>query len=134
MNIVLASYILLVAGLANLLASQKSLKQSIKDGEMVYQDFCLQCHLAKGEGVESVFPPLAKADFLLQNVDKSIAAIKYGMKGPVTVNGIKYDGQMVNMGLEDEEIADVMNYILNSWGNSYDEQITVEKVESITEE
>lgn len=134
MKIILACYILLVASLANHLASQKSLKQSIKDGEMVYQDFCLQCHLTKGEGVESVFPPLAKADFLLQNVDKSIAAIKYGMKGPVTVNGIKYDGQMVSMGLEDEEIADVMNYILNSWGNSYDKQITVKKVESIIEE
>ena len=134
MKIVLASYVLLIAGLANLLASQKSLKQSIKDGEMVYQDFCLQCHLAKGEGVKSVFPPLAKADFLLQNIDNSIAAIKYGMKGPITVNGIKYDGQMVSMGLENEEIADVMNYILNSWGNSYEEQITVEKVESIIEE
>lgn len=134
MKIILAGYVLLVAGLANLLTFQKNLKQSIKDGEMVYQDFCLQCHLAKGEGVESVFPPLAKADFLLENIDKSIAAIKYGMKGPITVNGIKYDGQMVNMGLENEEIADVMNYILNSWGNSYMEQITVKKVESIVKE
>lgn len=134
MKIILAGYVLLVAGLVNLLTFQKNLKQSIKNGEMIYQDFCLQCHLAKGEGVESVFPPLAKADFLLENIDKSIAAIKYGMKGPITVNGIKYDGQMVNMGLENEEIADVMNYILNSWGNSYEEQITVGKVESIVKE
>jgi len=39
-----------------------------------------------------------------------------------------YDGIMVNQGLDDEEIADVMNYILNSWGNSYDDQLITRSI------
>ncbi|MCY4561658.1 MAG: cytochrome c [Flavobacteriaceae bacterium] len=110
---------------------QKTLKQSIEDGKMIYTDFCLQCHLADGQGVEGVFPPLADADYLFEDINRSIAGIKYGMSGPITVNDVLYDGLMTNQGLEDQEVADVMNYILNSWGNSFDEIITSERVKSV---
>ena len=45
------------------------------------------------------------------------------MEGPIKVNGELYDGIMVSQGLDNDEIADVMNYILNSWGNSYNDQL-----------
>ena len=109
---------------------QKPLEQSIEDGKEIYADFCLQCHMAKGEGVKNAFPPLAKSDYL-KDIDKSIHAIKFGLKGPIKVNGIAYNGNMINQGLDEEEIADVMNYILRSWGNSSDLIITEEKVASI---
>lgn len=109
---------------------QKPLEQSIADGKEIYTDFCLQCHMAKGEGVKGVFPPLAKSDYL-NDIDKSIHAIKYGLKGPIKVNGVSYNGNMINQRLDDEEISDVMNYILNSWGNSSAVIITEEKVASI---
>lgn len=109
---------------------QKPLKQSIADGKEIYTDFCIQCHMAKGEGVEGTRPPLAKSDYL-NDIDQSIHAIKYGLRGPIQVNGVSYNSNMINQGLDEEEIADVMNYILNSWGNSSTVIITEEKVASI---
>ena len=107
---------------------EKPLKQSILDGEEIYQDFCLQCHLDNGKGVENAFPPLAKSDYLQNNIEASIRGVKYGLRGEITVNGETYNGVMVNQGLDEEEIADVMNYILNSWGNKAEGQITVAQV------
>ena len=112
------------------LYQQKPLEQSVADGKEIYDDFCLQCHMANGEGVKGAFPPLAKSDYL-NDIDQSIHAIKYGLKGPIKVNGVSYNGNMINQGLDEEEIADVMNYILNNWGNSSTLIISEEKVASI---
>ena len=113
------------------LYQKKPLEQSITDGAEIYQDFCIQCHLNNGEGVSGVIPPLVKSDYLANNVELSIKAIKYGLSGPIEVNGEKYNGVMQEQGLDDVEIADVMNYILNNWGNEFKEIITEEKVASI---
>ena len=115
------------------LFQNKPLDQSIADGKEIYQDFCLQCHLDTGKGVSGVFPPLAQSDYLLNDLDLSIKGIKYGMSGPITVNGEQYNGVMQNQGLDDVEIADVMNYVINSWGNKSKEVITPGRVASITE-
>ena len=109
----------------------KPLEQSITDGEEIYQDFCIQCHLDNGEGVSGVFPPLAKSDYLINNIEMSIRGLKYGLSGPIVVNGEQYDGIMQNQGLDDVEIADVMNYILNNWGNEFNKVITAEQVDNI---
>jgi mono/diheme cytochrome c family protein len=114
-----------------LLYQKKPLEQSITDGAEIYQDFCIQCHLNNGEGVSGVIPPLVKSDYLANNVELSIKAIKYGLSGPIVVNGEKYNGVMQEQGLDDVEIADVLNYILNNWGNEFKEIITEEKVASI---
>ena len=115
------------------LHQNKPLKESIEEGAGIYQDFCVQCHLDSGEGVSGVFPPLAASDYLLNNIDLSIKGIKYGLNGPIKVNGETYDGVMQNQGLEEEEIADVMNYILNSWNNSSEQVITPQRVSQIQE-
>ena len=115
------------------LFQNKPLEQSIADGKEIYQDFCLQCHLDTGKVVSGVFPPLAQSDYLLNDINLSIKGIKYGMSGPITVNGEQFNGVMQNQGLDDVEIADVMNYVINSWGNKSKEVITPERVASITE-
>ena len=109
----------------------KPLEQSITDGEEIYLDFCIQCHLDNGEGVSGVFPPLAKSDYLINNIEMSIRGLKYGLSGPIVVNGAQYNGIMQNQGLDDVEIADVMNYILNNWGNEFNRVITAEQVYKI---
>ena len=120
----MALYISLIVGLYQ----QKPLDQSIEEGTLIYQDFCLQCHGSEGKGESGVFPPLAQSDYLMENITQSIQGIKYGMRGVMVVNGVVYEGMMAAQGLDDEEIADVMNYILNSWGNSTQEQITEEQM------
>ena len=115
------------------LYQKKPLEQSIADGKEIYNDFCVQCHLDNGEGVSGVFPPLAKSDYLLNNVEMSIRGLKYGLTGPIVVNGEEYDGVMQSQGLDNHEIADVMNFILNNWGNESKEIITENQVANINE-
>tara|TARA_B100000902_G_scaffold395006_1_gene452583 strand:+ start:1512 stop:1913 length:402 start_codon:yes stop_codon:yes gene_type:complete len=131
MKIFFSAYILVISYLFNFIQKEKSFEQSISDGKMIYEDFCIQCHLSNGEGLEKVYPPLNNSDYLLKNIDKSIYSIKYGLKGEIIVNGIKYNGVMINQGLDDEEIADVMNYITNSWDNSLKIQITTKRVNEL---
>ena len=121
-------YFIIVGVITSYLFQEKTKKESIAEGQEIYQDFCIQCHLNSGEGVSGVFPPLKSSDYLLNNVEKSIAGIKYGLKGKIIVNGEIYNSVMLNQGLENEEIADVMNYILNEWGNSFKKQITAQYV------
>jgi mono/diheme cytochrome c family protein len=122
---------LIVGGTTASLYQEKTKEESIVAGEEIYQDFCLQCHLTTGVGVSGVFPPLKNSDYLMNNIDKSIAGIKFGLKGEIVVNDEIYDGVMAKQGLDNEEIADVMNYILNQWGNSFDAQITTQQVSEV---
>lgn len=107
------------------------LKSSISEGEKVYQNFCINCHMANGEGIEGAYPPLANSDYLENNLKASIIGIKNGMKGEITVNGKTYNNVMTPMGLSNQEVADVTNYILNSWGNKNDTLITTKEVSKI---
>ena len=131
MRLLIVGYLLIVCGTTASLYQEKTKEESIVAGEEIYQDFCLQCHLTSGAGVSGVFPPLKDSDYLMNNIDKSIAGIKFGLKGEIVVNDEIYDGVMAKQGLDDEEIADVMNYILNQWGNSYDAQITTQQVSEV---
>ncbi len=106
-------------------------KCSIKEGSIIYEDFCVNCHLPNGEGVEKTFPPLAKSDYLMNKIDLSIKAIKFGQKGEIVVNGVTYNNIMTPLGLTDQEIADVMNYITTSWGNANIKMITKAEVSEI---
>lgn len=115
--------------------AQDPLKESMERGAVVYTDYCIQCHLGKGEGIANTFPPLAKSDWLTKDtITNAIRVVKYGQTGEITVNGETYNGVMANLGLYDDEVADVMNYILNSWGNSHDQMITEAQVKEVTKE
>ena len=108
------------------------LQASIARGEEIYTTLCIACHMADGTGVAGVFPPLAQSDYL-KNTEASIHAIKYGLQGEITVNGETYNNIMTPLGLNDQEVADVMNYILNSWGNEAGEMITEDQVAEVEE-
>lgn len=110
---------------------QSQLKLSIKRGEAVYSDMCAVCHLPNGKGVPKAFPPLTDSDYLRENQNESIKAVKYGMSSKIIVNGTTYRNTMPPLGLSDDEVADVMNYINNSWENSIDNFLTPEKVSEL---
>ncbi|NKI27745.1 cytochrome c [Arenibacter sp. 6A1] len=134
MKLFFLTYIPSVVFLSIFIFQDKELEESIKRGADIYTDFCVNCHMSKGEGVTNTFPPLANSDYLLKKREESIRGIKYGQQGPIVVNGINYNGTMAPMGLADEEIADVMNYILHSWGNKSDKTVTPEEVAAISKE
>lgn len=107
------------------------LKASINRGKAVYNDMCITCHMANGKGVPRAFPPLSDSDYLRDNQSKSIKGVKHGMSGEMVVNGVNYNNVMAPLGLSDDEVADVMNYINNSWGNKINNFVTPEKVSKL---
>jgi mono/diheme cytochrome c family protein len=118
--------------LSSVTFAQNTVEDSYKRGQMLYDDFCVRCHLPDGTGEAGLIPPLAGADFL-QHIQATVHSIKYGLHGPITVNGVKYNSSMAPMGLENDEIADITNYILNSWGNTTDVIVTEAYVQGIKE-
>lgn len=107
----------------------KELGKSMARGKELYEELCITCHLGNGKGTPGVTPPLAGADYILKNPKNAIYAQKYGLKTPIVVNGVKYTTPMpAPSGISDEEIADISNYILNSWGNKA-KMITAKEVQ-----
>ncbi len=131
MKIFVLFYLAAIVFISSSLFQDTTLEESMKRGSEIYADFCATCHLEKGEGVANTFPPLAGSDYLKEQREASIQGIKYGQSGELVVNGVTYNGVMTPMGLEDEEVVDVMNFISNSWGNSSDKIVTLEEVEAI---
>jgi nitrite reductase (NO-forming) len=89
---------------------------SMANGKNVYETYCMSCHQENGEGLTGAFPSLVKTGHL-SDKNKLVKIILQGMRGPITVKGVKYDVEMASIGLTDKETADVINYIRNSWGN-----------------
>jgi len=93
--------------------------QQAKAGEVLFKGTCSACHQDTGAGIPNVFPPLAKSDFLLADHKRAIGIVLNGLTGPVTVNGATYNSVMPPMSqLNDDEVANILTFTLNSWGNS----------------
>lgn len=94
-----------------------------KSGKELFTQNCVMCHQATALGIEGVFPPLAKSDFLakLSNMkDRSelVGIVLNGKNGKITVNGKEYNGVMTPIsGLNDDDLATVLTYVSNTWGN-----------------
>lgn len=96
-------------------------KQELMDkGKRVYEANCIACHQSAGEGVPAAFPPLAKSDFLMKDKARSIGVLLNGLSGKIKVNGKEFNGVMPALVLSDEDIASVLTYARNSFGNSGD--------------
>jgi nitrite reductase (NO-forming) len=115
-----------VASLAPVATAQQAsakgtltLAQQIEAGGALYKGTCSVCHQESGTGLPSVFPPLAKSDFLTSNPQRAIEVVLNGLSGPVKVNGETYNSVMPPMSqLNDDEVANILTFALNSWGNN----------------
>ncbi|MBC8097357.1 MAG: PQQ-dependent sugar dehydrogenase, partial [Akkermansiaceae bacterium] len=90
----------------------------MKRGEALYQQKCLMCHQVSGQGVSPVFPPLAGSDWLQEDRVRTIRALCEGLSGPIKVNGAMYNNAMPVQIMDDPQVADVLTYVGQSWGNS----------------
>ncbi|MDQ3622529.1 MAG: PQQ-dependent sugar dehydrogenase [Verrucomicrobiota bacterium] len=86
-------------------------------GEKIYAEKCLLCHQAAGQGAPPIFPPLASSDWLTGDGSRAIRAVVEGLSGPIQVNGVVYDNAMPAQVLDDQQVADVLTYVSNSWGD-----------------
>ncbi|HTH79798.1 MAG TPA: copper-containing nitrite reductase [Ramlibacter sp.] len=95
-----------------------TLDEQVKAGGQLFAGTCSVCHQANGAGLAGVFPPLAKSDFLAADVKRAINIVLRGLTGKVAVNGQEYNSVMPPMTqLNDDEVANILTYVLNSWGN-----------------
>lgn len=104
----------------------KNLSERIQHGKRVFEGTCMACHQSNGEGVAGAFPPLAKSDFLNANRKRAMQIVAGGLTGPVTVNGKTFNSVMPAQQLSDEDIANVLTYVYNSWENSGGEILPTE--------
>lgn len=96
----------------------KSFEEQMKFGKQIYGQTCIACHQSEGQGIATAFPPLANSDYLNADVDRAIEAVLFGLSGEITVNGEKYNSIMTAQMISQEEVASVMTYVYNSWGNN----------------
>lgn len=108
----------------------KSFEEQMEFGKQAYMQTCFACHQGEGQGIPNAFPPLAKSDYLNADVDRAIEIVLYGKTGEITVNGEKYNSVMTKQMLSADEIANVLTYVYNSWGNSK-KVVTKEMVEKV---
>lgn len=115
---------------AKVAVPKRTVEEKVKIGKEIFGTTCFACHQSEGQGIPSTFPPLAKSDYLNADSKRAINTILHGLTGEVTVNGKKYNNVMPAQNLSDDEIANVLTYIYNSWGNNKTE-ITPEMVKAL---
>ncbi len=108
----------------------KSFEEQMEFGKQIYMQNCFACHQSEGQGIPNAFPPLAKSDYLNADVNRAISAVVNGLSGEITVNGEKYNSVMTRQMISSEEVANVLTYVYNSWGNSKKE-VTKKMVDDV---
>ncbi|MBI2751534.1 MAG: nitrite reductase, copper-containing [Burkholderiales bacterium] len=95
-----------------------TLQDQVQAGQALFAGTCSVCHQGNGAGLPGVFPPLAKSDYLAADKARAIRVVLGGLTGKVTVNGSEYNSVMPPMNqLNDDEVANILTYVLNTWGN-----------------
>lgn len=89
-------------------------------GAKIYAEKCALCHQPGGQGAPPVYPPLAESDWMLAERARTIRVLCEGLAGKITVAGQTYDNVMPAQVLNDGEVAEVLTYVTNSWGNKAD--------------
>ncbi len=91
---------------------------AMERGLKVYKTHCFACHQMSGNGIKNLYPPLASNETVSGDKTRLIEIVLNGMKGEVLINGEKYNQVMVPHNfLSDEQVADVLTFTRNSFGN-----------------
>ncbi len=111
--------LLLIVNLCNVFAQTSSLKKAILRGKIIYQQNCLACHQEDGSGVRRLNPPLIKTAYVLGDPKKLSSIVLNGLNEEIEIDGEYYSNPMPAFGtvLKDNEIADVLTFIRNNFGN-----------------
>lgn len=108
--------LVIVLALSSAFKQTFNLKESIERGKSIYTAQCSSCHMMEGEGISGVFPALAKSPNLASK-ERLVKVILKGVRGPITVGDVTYNGEMTGFTLNDQEVSDLINFVRNSFGN-----------------
>jgi mono/diheme cytochrome c family protein len=96
----------------------KSKTEKIQTGKRLFTSICAACHQSTGMGRPNMFPPLAGSDYLNADKNRAIQIVLFGRQGEVVVNGQKFNNNMPSFPLTDDDVANVLTFVYNSFGNS----------------
>jgi mono/diheme cytochrome c family protein len=103
---------------ASKMVKGSSMAASMAGGKAVYTKICLPCHQADGGGVQRMNPPLINTIYVKGDKTKLVDILLKGFSEDVEINGNYYSNTMPAVDfLKDQEIADVLTYVRNSFGN-----------------
>ena len=108
--------LVIILSLSSAFKQTFNLKESIERGKSIYTAQCSSCHMMEGEGISGVFPALAKSPNLASK-ERLVKIILKGVRGPITVGDVTYNGEMTGFSLNDQEVSDLINFVRNSFGN-----------------
>ena len=88
-------------------------------GMKLYNTYCRSCHQSDGNGDDNHFPPLSGSEWVQGDKQRLIKIILEGSDGSIQVKGKSYNGIMPkNNFLPDDQIADILTFIRQSFGNN----------------
>lgn len=91
--------------------------EKFPNGAKIYKEKCIACHQLTGEGLPGTFPPLKGSDYLLADKKRAVNQVLNGSTEHLTVNGTTYMVPMPPQLDNHQDAVDVVNYVLNAWGN-----------------
>jgi mono/diheme cytochrome c family protein len=100
-------------------ASGPAVVDPVALGKRVFSGNCAACHQATGQGVAGQYPPLAGSEWVNGGTARLGRILLHGLNGVIVVQGTPYNGNMPAWGkqLKDEQIANVLTYVRQEWGN-----------------
>lgn len=100
-------------------------------GEILYNNFCSNCHMVDGTGLANLIPPVFQSDYIQKNEDQIACLIRYGMEGQILVNEVSYNAEMPGFEeLSDFEIANIINYMNHQWNP----ELPFKKIQTVQKE
>lgn len=107
--------------------------ERIQFGKRLFTTMCATCHQAAGQGIANKYPPLAGSDLLNGNKAEAIRILIHGRQGEIVVNEQKFNNIMPSFPLTDEDIANVLTFAYNNFGNS-GKEVTPAEVKALRAE
>jgi mono/diheme cytochrome c family protein len=92
--------------------------EKMEQGRQIFVSLCAACHQPTGRGIPNVFPPLAGSDYLNADKGRAVKTVINGRQGEIVVNGQRFNNSMPKFPLTDDDIANALTYVYNSFGNS----------------
>ena len=105
-------------GVAPVFAGKRPKDEKVQLGGRLFMSICAACHQTTGLGIPNTFPPLASSDYLNADKNRAIKTVINGRQGEVVVNSRKFNNSMPSFPLSDDDIANVLTFVYNSFGNA----------------
>jgi len=99
------------------------LTAQLAQGEKIYKEKCIVCHMSDAKGVAGAFPPLANSDYLLADPKRGVAQTLNGSHEVMVVNGVSYNAPMVPQVQTKEDALAVINYVLKTFNGFTDDKL-----------